>query len=107
VRSFYFRAAHLAMILLVCAEALVRTSCPLTSLESALRLSGGEIGYPRDFTGYWIDWLIFYSAPSWMFTAVYLTFGMLVLLTFWYVPVGSPVSLKPDGNTDIGAKSSG
>jgi hypothetical protein len=42
-----------------------------------------------------------------MFTAVYLTFGMLVLLTFWYVPVGSPVSLKPDGNTDIVAKSSG
>jgi hypothetical protein len=30
VRNFYLRAAHLAMILLVCAEALVGTTCPLT-----------------------------------------------------------------------------
>jgi hypothetical protein len=32
VRNFCFRAAHLAMILLVCAEALVGTTCPLTRL---------------------------------------------------------------------------
>ncbi len=94
VRNFYFRAAHLAMILLVCAEALVGTSCPLTRLENALRLRGGETGYARDFIGYWIDWLIFYSAPPWVFTAVYLTFGMLVLLTLWFVPVRWPKSLS-------------
>ena len=58
VRNFYFRAAHLAMILLVCAEALFGTSCPLTRLENALRLRGGETGYARDFIGYWLDWLI-------------------------------------------------
>src|ERR1700687_4908238 len=69
VRNFYFRAVHLAMILLVCAEALVGTSCPLTRLENALRLRGGETGYARDFIGYWLDWLIFYNAPSWVFTA--------------------------------------
>jgi hypothetical protein len=51
VRNFYFRAAHLAMILLVCAEALVGTTCPLTRLENALRLRGGETGYARDFIG--------------------------------------------------------
>ena len=94
VRNFYFRAAHLAMILLVCAEALVGTSCPLTRLENALRLRGGETVYARDFIGYWIDWLIFYSAPPWVFTAVYLTFGMLVLLTLWFVPVRWPKSLS-------------
>jgi hypothetical protein len=44
VRNFYFRAAHLAMILLVCADALVGTSCPLTRLENALRLRGGDTG---------------------------------------------------------------
>jgi hypothetical protein len=37
VRNFYFRAAHLAMILLVCAEALFGTTCPLTRLENTLR----------------------------------------------------------------------
>ena len=94
VRNFYFRAAHLAMILLVCAEALVGASCPLTRLENALRLRGGETGYARDFIGYWIDWLIFYNASPWVFTAVYLTFGMLVLLTLWFVPVRWPKSLS-------------
>ena len=54
----------------------------------------GETGYARDFIGYWIDWLIFYSAPPWVFTAVYLTFGMLVLLTLWFVPVRWPKSLS-------------
>src|SRR5260370_11893277 len=93
VRNFYFRAAHLAMILLVCAEALVGTSCPLTRLENALRLRGGETGYARDFIGYWIDWLIFYSAPPWVFTTVYLTFGMLVLFTLWFIPARRPAFL--------------
>jgi Protein of Unknown function (DUF2784) len=106
VRNFYFRAAHLAMILLVCAEALVGTSCPLTRLENALRLRGGETGYARDFIGYWLDWLIFYSAPPWAFTAVYLAFGMLVLSTLWFAPVRWPAFLIQMRDTDTGAKSS-
>ena len=106
VRNFYFRAAHLAMILLVCAEALVGTSCPLTRLENALRLRGGETGYARDFIGYWLDWLIFYNAPPWAFTAVYLTFGMLVLSTLWFAPVRWPAFLIQMRDTDTGAKSS-
>jgi hypothetical protein len=91
VRNFYFRAAHLTMILLVCAEALVGTTCPLTRLENALRLSGGESGYTRDFIGYWLDWLIFYNASPWVFTAVYFAFGML--LTLWFAPVRRPAFL--------------
>ena len=93
VRNFYFRAAHLAMILLVCAEALVGTTCPLTRLENALRLKGGESGCTRDFIGYWLDWLIFYNASPWVFTAVYLAFGMLVLLTLWFIPLRWPAFL--------------
>jgi hypothetical protein len=105
VRNFYFRATHLAMILVVCAEALVGTSCPLTRLENALRLRGGEPSYARDFIGYWIDWLIFYNAPPWVFTAVYLTFGMLVLLSLRFVPVRWPASLIQMRDTDAVAKS--
>jgi Protein of Unknown function (DUF2784) len=81
------------MILLVCAEALVGTTRPLTRLENALRLRGGETGNARDFIGYWLDWLIFYHAPPWVFTPVYLAFGMLVLLTLWFIPVRRPAFL--------------
>ena len=66
VRNSYFRVVHLAMILFVCSEALMGTTCPLTAWENALRVRGGESGYSRDFIGYWVDWLIFYDAPIWV-----------------------------------------
>jgi len=92
IRSFYFRLVHVAMILLVCCEALIGTTCPLTIWENMLRVKGGESGYSRDFVGYWLDSLIFYQAPPWMFTTVYLTFGALVLVTFWFVPMQRPTA---------------
>ena len=87
VRNIYFRIMHLAMILLVCLEVIVGITCPLTRLESALRLRAGQTVYGRDFVGYWFDRIIFHDAPPWVFVTAYLTFGSLVLLTFWLVPV--------------------
>ena len=90
VRNRYFRIVHVAMILLVCCEALVGTTCPLTIWENMLRVKGGESSYSRDFVGYWLDSLIFYQAPPWVFTTAYLTFGAVVILTFWLVPIERP-----------------
>lgn len=99
VQNFYFRLAHLAMILFVCCEALIGTPCPLTIWENVLRVKGGESGYSRDFVGYWLDSLIFYQAPPWIFTTAYLTFGALVILTFWFVPMQWPTANRsPDSN---------
>jgi len=92
VRNFYFRSAHLAMILFVCCEALAGMTCPLTVWENALRVREGKSGYSSDFIGYWLDRLIFYQAPPWIFTTVYLTFGSLVLLTFWFTPMQWPTA---------------
>ena len=92
VRNRYFRVVHVAMILLVCCEALIGATCPLTVWEDVLRAKGGQSGYSRDFIGYWFDWLIFYHAPPWVFTTVYLIFGALVLLAFWFVPVQWPTA---------------
>ena len=49
VRNFYFRAAHLAMILLVYAEALVGTGCPLTRLEKRASVKGRSHGIRTRF----------------------------------------------------------
>jgi Protein of Unknown function (DUF2784) len=87
VRRPYFRLTHLAMILLVCLEAALGAACPLTTLESRLRLKAGATAYSRDFIGYWLDRLIFYNAPPWTVTAIYFAFGTLVMLTFWLVPI--------------------
>jgi Protein of Unknown function (DUF2784) len=90
VRNFYFRAAHLAAIGLVCVEAVVGMMCPLTTLEDWLRIRGGDTPYPGDFIGYWAHRLIFYQAPMWVFTTAYLIFGALVVAVFILAPPQLP-----------------
>lgn len=87
VRNRHFRILHLAAILLVCAESIIGIDCPLTRLENALRFQAGENGYGRDFFGYWIDKLIFYDFPGWVFATIYLAFGAVVVSTLWLVPL--------------------
>lgn len=86
VRSFRFRVAHLAAIALVCVEAVVGATCPLTVLENALRERAGQASYPGAFVGYWAHRLIFYDAPPWAFTALYATATALALAIFWLAP---------------------
>jgi polyferredoxin len=85
-RNPWFRGVHLGMILIVVAEALCGIACPLTVWESRLRRAAGQESYPGDFLGYWAHRLIFFEAPPWVFTAIYIAFGMAVLLTFVLAP---------------------
>jgi hypothetical protein len=81
-RNFTFRIAHLGAILLVCVEALSGVMCPLTTLEDSLRRRAGDAQYPGEFLGYWAHRLIFYDfAPS-TFTAIYIAFAVLIVITF-------------------------
>ena len=86
VRNLWFRAAHLAAIALVLFESLAGIACPLTTLENSLRARAGQPRYAGAFIGYWLDRLIFFSAPGWVFIALYATFTLAVILTFWLVP---------------------
>ena len=82
VRSRRWRMLHLGAILFVAAESLLGITCPLTVWEDALRgqrTAGG-------FIERWIDQLIFYDAPAWVFTMAYLAFAALVLVTWILVP---------------------
>jgi len=91
-RSFTLRAAHLAAILFVCVEAMVGAVCPLTTLENSLRLRAGVASYPADFVGYWIDRLIFYNEPQWVFGIIYFSFALIVALSWWQWPPRRPGS---------------
>jgi hypothetical protein len=86
VRAFWFRVTHLGAITFVCAESLTGSACPLTTLESRLRAIGGEASYSRDFAGYWVDRLIYYDFPTWVFMVAYAVFGMLVAIVFILAP---------------------
>ncbi|MGH7934129.1 MAG: DUF2784 domain-containing protein [Candidatus Binataceae bacterium] len=86
VRSFWFRMAHLAAIAFVCAEALTGVICPLTTLEDWLRVRAGQFGYSNDFVGYWVDRLIFYNFPPWIFVVCYAAFALAVAAALVAVP---------------------
>src|ERR1700682_6500060 len=89
-RSFAFRVSHLAAIALVCVESVVGVICPLTSLENSIRQRGGAARYPGDFVAYWAHRMIFYNFPPWIFTATYMTFEILVAITFIAIPPRRP-----------------
>jgi len=82
IRSLKFRIAHLAAIVFVAGESLFGMMCPLTEWEDALRGAAGE----KNFIARWVHQLMFFSAPEWVFTVLYVAFALLVAATFWYIP---------------------
>ena len=86
VRNFWFRAIHLIAIGIVVGESLVGMRCPLSIWEAQLRKVAGQTVYSGDFLGYWAHRLIFFRADPWVFTFIYMLFGMAVLATFLLAP---------------------
>jgi len=81
-RNPWFRYLHLGAIALVAAEALAGLACPLTVWEDLLR--GGVRA--ESFIGRWVQRLLYYQAPEWVFTVAYVLWTAATLLTLWLVP---------------------
>ncbi|MFN0182724.1 MAG: DUF2784 domain-containing protein [Aquabacterium sp.] len=86
VNGLGFRLAHLAAIAVVAGQALLGVTCPLTTLESWLRQTGGGTGYGTGFIEYWVGRALFYSAPTWVFTTAYSAYAVLVAWAWWACP---------------------
>jgi len=89
-RNIALRAAHLVATLYVVLEAWLGVTCPLTLLENRLRALAGEATYPASFIGYWLDRLLFYDAPAWVFTLVYTLFAVTVIAALLAYPPRRP-----------------
>lgn len=87
VRSPIFRVPHLVCTLIVPVEALGGILCPLTTWENQLRAEAGQRADEVSFMGRLARDLLFYQAPEWVFTVCYLAFGLIVLGTFFFVPI--------------------
>lgn len=86
VRHRGFRLAHLAAIGVVVAQAWLGVVCPLTLLEQALRERAGGATYGGAFIAHWLERLLFYAAPWWVFATAYSAFALLVLIAWRCVP---------------------
>jgi hypothetical protein len=88
VNSWPFRLVHLGAIAVVVAQAWLGKLCPLTTLESWLRVKAGSPSYTTSFIEHWVQSIIFYEAPAWIFTVAYTVFGLLVVIAWWRFPPG-------------------
>ena len=86
VNAWWFRAAHIAAIGVVVAQAWLGADCPLTTLEMSLREKAGMNTYHEGFIAHWVQRAIYHEAPQWVFTWVYSLFGLLVAATWWRFP---------------------
>jgi len=85
VRNPWFRLVHLVCIAVVVLQAWAGVVCPLTTLEMWLRRLAGEIAYSGSFISHWMEQLLYYDLPSWVFTIIYTAFGSLVFATWLWI----------------------
>lgn len=86
VRRPGWRYCHLAAVAYVVVQAWLGKVCPLTTWEMALRVRAGEASYSGAFIAHWLESLLYYRAPDWVFVAVYSAFGVLVLASWVLSP---------------------
>lgn len=86
VNALWFRLAHLSAIAFVVAQAWLGMVCPLTTLEMWLRAQAGAAVYSGGFIEHWLQRLLYYDAPPWVFVLAYSLFGLLVLASWLVYP---------------------
>lgn len=85
VRNPWFRWAHLAAIGVVVLQSWFGIICPLTIWEMALRENAGGTVYSGSFIAHWLNRILYYQAPQWVFVVAYTFFGTLVVASWFWV----------------------
>lgn len=89
VRNPWFRLAHFLAIAVVAVQSWLGIICPLTTWEMALREKAGVAVYGGTFVSHWLQEILYYDAPAWVFVLCYTLFGLLVLAAWFWVPPNS------------------
>ena len=96
VNALWFRLLHIAAIAIVAAQAWLGVTCPLTTLEMWLRAQAHLPTYGGAFIGHWLQTILYFDAPAWVFTLAYTAFGLLVVATWIRFPPASGDSAASD-----------
>jgi hypothetical protein len=91
VRNRFFRVLHLAAIGVVVVQSWVGAICPLTTIEMTLRARAGDATYSGAFVAHWLESVLYYQAPAWIFAVCYTVFGALVIGSWFWVRPDKPV----------------
>ena len=97
VRNPWFRFTHLAAISIVVLQSWLGLICPLTTWEMALRERANDVVYSGSFISHWLESLLYFQAPAWVFAVCYTVFAAIVAATwFWVRPRHSIRHATPD-----------
>jgi hypothetical protein len=86
VNAPWFRLIHMATIAVVAGEAWIGFVCPLTTLEMWLRSQVHGVTYQGSFVEHWLQAILFWEAPAWVFAAAYSAFALAVAAAWRYFP---------------------
>lgn len=99
VRLFWLRALHLFGICIVAAQAWAGMICPLTVLEMWLREKGQLAVYTGSFIEHWLQMLLYWDLPPWVFVVAYSLFALLVVYAWYRVPPGGAARSRSSGKS--------
>ena len=85
VRNTWFRFGHLAAIGIVVLQSWVGVICPLTTWEMALREHAGDVVYSGSFISHWLESILYFQAPAWVFSVCYTVFAAVVAASWFWV----------------------
>ena len=85
VRHPWFRLIHMLVVAVVVVESWFSMVCPLTTLEMSLRSRVGDSIYAGSFISHWLETILYYHAPAWVFAVCYTLFGVLVFISWYWV----------------------
>ncbi|MCU0599925.1 MAG: DUF2784 domain-containing protein [Desulfobacterales bacterium] len=84
VRNPWFRLIHILSIGVIVLESWCGVICPLTEWEMSLREISGQDTYEGGFIAHWLQQILYYDAPQWVFVICYTMIGVVVIIS-WIV----------------------
>ena len=91
VRIRWWRILHVVLLAAVAAQALVGQACILTLWQAAL---AGAAGHPPPLIARFVNGLIYWPLPIWVFAALYTVVFGYALALLWLVPPNRPIGLR-------------
>ena len=98
VRNLWFRTAHLAAIGVVVIHSWLGVICPFTTWEMASRSKSGDTVYTGTFISHWLETILYYQAPAWIFVVCYTAFGSVVVAAWYLIRPSSFTAFSNNGS---------
>lgn len=86
IRNPWLRLAHLLAMSVVVVQSWLGLVCPLTRLEMELRLRAEGSIYSDSFIAHWLQVLLYYRVPLWVFGVCYTIIWAVVVASWFWIP---------------------